>query len=129
MNKKPIHTDQLLFADVKQLIEDARQQVSQAVSAGVTALFWNIGKRVNQEILHNQRAAYGKQIVATLSRQLVLAFGNDFEEKNLRRMMQFANQFPEEAIVATLWRHSRIHYPILTEKLVERKIAPVCSLL
>lgn len=114
MSKKPINTNQLLFADIKQLIEDARLQVSYAVSAGLTALFWNIGKRVNQEILNNQRAAYGKQIVATLSRQLVLAFGNDFEEKNLRRMIQFANQFPDEAIVATLWRQlSWSHFKLL----------------
>jgi hypothetical protein len=31
-------------------------------------------------------------------------FGRGFEEKNLRRMLQFAEAFPDEAIVATLWR-------------------------
>jgi hypothetical protein len=50
------------------------------------------------------RAEYGEQIVATLSRQLVAEFGRGFEEKNLRRMVQFAEAFPDEAIVATLWR-------------------------
>ena len=70
MNKKLINTNQLLFANIKQFIEEPRQQVSQAVSAGVTGLFRKIGKRISQEILNNQRAAYGKQIVATLWRQL-----------------------------------------------------------
>jgi uncharacterized protein DUF1016 len=52
----------------------------------------------------NERATYGEQIVATLSRQLVADFGRGFEKKNLHRMMQFAEAFPDEAIVATLWR-------------------------
>jgi hypothetical protein len=47
---------------------------------------------------------YGEPIVATLSRQLVSEFGRGFEDKNLRRMLQFAEAFPDEAIVATLWR-------------------------
>src|SRR5436190_19813727 len=114
MNNKAGNTNQLLFTDIKQLIEDARQQVSHAVSSGVTILYWNIGKRINLEILNNQRAAYGKQIVATLSRQLIIEYGNNFEEKNLRRMIQFAAQFPEEGNVATLWRHlSWSHFKLL----------------
>jgi len=36
-------------------------------------------------ILKNTRAAYGEQIVVTLSRQLVHSYGSNFEEKNLRR--------------------------------------------
>ena len=48
--------------------------------------------------------AYGEAIVSTLSRQLTIDYGRGFEEKNLRRMVQFAEGFPDEAIVATLWR-------------------------
>jgi hypothetical protein len=64
------------------------------------------------EVLDNERAAYGEQIVATLSRQLVSEFGRGYTEKNLRRMIQFAAAFPEEEIVATLsrqlsWSHFR----------------------
>ena len=39
-----------------------------------------------------------------LSRQLTADYGRGFEEKNLRRMIQFAECFPDENIVATLWR-------------------------
>ncbi len=49
--------------------------------------------RVNQFVLKNKRAEYGKQIVVTLSRQLQTMYGNNFEEKNLRRMLQFAEKF------------------------------------
>lgn len=66
MNQQPLQNDQVLFADIRQLIEDARLQVSQAVSSGVTALYWNIGNRVQKEALRNQRAEYGKQIAATI---------------------------------------------------------------
>lgn len=51
-------------------------------------LFWQIGGRINVHVLEHKRARYGEQIVVTLSRQLVAAHGNNFEEKNLRRMMQ-----------------------------------------
>jgi hypothetical protein len=42
--------------------------------------------------LGHSRAEYDEQIVVTLSRQLVAKFGRGFEEKNLRRMMQFAER-------------------------------------
>ena len=42
---------------------------------------------------------YGRQIVVSLSRQLVEEYGPSFEEKNLRRVIQFPEVFPEEEIV------------------------------
>ncbi len=54
-------------------------------------MYWQIGKRINTEVLGNQRAEYGKQIVATVSTQLQAEFGKKgFEERTIRRMMQFA---------------------------------------
>ena len=93
-----------LVGEIKALIEDARQQTAAAVNVALTSLYWRIGNRILREILGNERAAYGEQIVATLSRQLVADFGRGFEVKNLHRIMQFAEAFPEEEIVATLWR-------------------------
>jgi predicted nuclease of restriction endonuclease-like (RecB) superfamily len=68
-------------------------------------LFWKIGQRVNNEVLKNKRADYGKQIVVTLSRQLTEKYGRSFEEKNLRRMLQSTEQFTDEENVVTLSRH------------------------
>ena len=93
-----------LLNEVQSLIEEARRQTAVAVNVGLTALYWRVGDRILREVLGNQRASYGEQIVATLSRQLVADFGRGFERKNLHRMMQFAEAFPDEAIVATLWR-------------------------
>lgn len=78
--------------------------MSQTVNSGLTVLYWQVGKRINEEILLDQRAEYGKQIVATLSHQLEQDYGRNFEEKNLRRMIQFTEAFPDADIVATLSR-------------------------
>jgi predicted nuclease of restriction endonuclease-like (RecB) superfamily len=93
-----------LLIDVRGLIAEARRQTAAAVNIGLTALYWRIGRRIQAEVLHDARGAYGEQIVATLSRQLVAEFGRGYTEKTLRRMIQFAEAFPDEAIVATLWR-------------------------
>lgn len=72
---------------------------------------------INRNILQNKRAEYPKQIVSTLSTQLKFKYGNNFEEKNLRRMMQFAEQFSDFTIVVPLarqlsWSHFLILLPI-----------------
>ena len=43
--------------------------------------------------------APGEEIVAALGRQLEAEFGRGFGEKNLRRMVQFAEVFPDKAKV------------------------------
>lgn len=67
-------------------------------------LYWRIGKRIQSATLADQRAAYGHEIVATLSQQLVAELGAGFAEKNLRRKIQFAEDFLNEATVAALRR-------------------------
>jgi len=106
-----------LAADIRQMIETARQQVAQAVNAGLTTLYWQIGTRIRQDILKNKRAEYGAEIVATLGRQLETEFGRGFGEKNLRRMVQFAETFPDAEIVAALrrqlgWAHFKALIPM-----------------
>ena len=51
-----------------------------------------------------RRDKYGKQIVVSVARQLTVEYGRSFEEKNLRRMMQFAQVFNDEQIVVSLIR-------------------------
>jgi predicted nuclease of restriction endonuclease-like (RecB) superfamily len=63
-----------------------------------------VGNRINQDVLQNNRAEYAKQIVSTLSTQLKERHGNNFELRNLRHMMQFAEQFTDSQIVEPLSR-------------------------
>ena len=95
---------QELLTEVRELILAARQTVARGVNAALVALHWQIGQRIRREVLGEKRAEYGGEIVATLSRQLTLEFGAGFAEKNLRRMVQLAEVFPDDKIVATLSR-------------------------
>ena len=90
---------------MRQIIEQARGQVAATANYAQTMMYWHIGERINREVLGNQRAEYGKQIVATVARQLQEEFGRKgFDEKSIRRMMQFATLFPDSQIVAPLAR-------------------------
>ncbi len=95
----------LLLADLRQLIDATRQQTTVAVNMGLTLLYWRVGQRINAEVLQGERAAYGEQVVATLSQQLTTDYGRSFGPKNLRHMMRFAEVFPDENIVYALSRH------------------------
>jgi hypothetical protein len=61
-------------------------------------------QRIRQDILQEKQAEYGREIVPTLSAQLTPEFGDGFSKRNLFRMVQFAEAFPNERIVATLSR-------------------------
>ena len=104
----PAHND--LFATVSGLIEEARRTLARQASSTTVYLFWRIGQQVNGEILNHQRAEYGQKIVSSLATQLVASYGRSFEARNLRRMMQFAEQFPDFGIVSAVttqlsWTH------------------------
>jgi DUF1016 N-terminal domain len=106
-----------LITELRQLIKEARQSAVEAVNAGLTLMFWRIDERLRGEVLKGVRAEYGAQIVSTLSKQLVLEFGRAFEEKNLRRMVQFSEVFTDEAIVVSLtrqlsWSHFLVLIPL-----------------
>jgi len=93
-----------LLGDIRKIIEGSRVAVTATVNAGLTMLYWRIGKRINQELLKGKRADYGAEIVSTVSRQLEMEYGSGFSEKNMRRMIQFTGVFPDEKIVVSLIR-------------------------
>ena len=101
-NRRPIAVEDRLLADVRELIEAARQHVAQAVNSTLVTLYWHVGRRIQQDVLEAGRAAYGEQIVATLSRQLTTEYGRGFDCRNLFYMIRFAEAFPEEQIVNAL---------------------------
>lgn len=112
-----IQSEAGLVADVRSMIAQTREGVARTVNTGMTLLYWRIGMRIQTEVLRNERAEYGKEIVSTLSAQLTDEFGSGFGEKNLRRMIQFAEVFPDEQIVAALrrqlgWTHFKALIPL-----------------
>lgn len=93
-----------LLEELRELIGSVRLQTAQAVNAALTALYWQIGDRIRREILREQRAEYGAEIVSVLGRQLSVEFGRGFSEKSLRHMLRFVEVFPDFQIVSSLMR-------------------------
>ena len=82
-----------------------------------TMLCWYVGRRLLRENLQEGRAAYGKRILATVSRELTAEFGKGYTWAGVARMIQFCQVFPDEAIVSTLstqlsWSHFMELLPI-----------------
>jgi predicted nuclease of restriction endonuclease-like (RecB) superfamily len=101
-----------LLTDVRELILTTRQTVAQGVNSALVLLYWNIGQRIRMDILKEKRAEYGEKILHTLSAKLTEEFGRGFGERNLFRMVRFAEVFPDSKIVSSLrtqlgWTHFR----------------------
>jgi len=102
-----------LAVEIKQLIEQSRNKVAIAVNSELTLLYWNIGWRINKEILNEKRADYGKQIVHTLSRELTQEYGSGWSARQLHHCLRFVEMISEIQIVHTLctqlsWSHIRL---------------------
>ncbi|MCL1995118.1 MAG: DUF1016 N-terminal domain-containing protein [Defluviitaleaceae bacterium] len=115
---------QILFQKISDLIEQSRRTMYTQVNNVTVLLFWEIGRYINQDILENKRADYGKKIVSTLSTQLTEKYGRSFGVRNLRRMMQLAEQFSDFEIVSKAstqfsWSH---FIEILPLKTMEAKL-------
>jgi len=93
-----------LFSEVKTLIDTAKQRVATTINAELTLLYWQIGHRIYTQILNQDRATYGKQIISTLSQQLTQTYGKGWSEKQLRHFVHFAETFPDSEIVSALGR-------------------------
>lgn len=121
-----------LVRDLKQIIDEARSAVAVTVNVGLTLLYWQVGRRINTEILKGTRAEYGKRILATVSQELTQAYGQGFSYSALTRMMKFSEVFPEREIVATLsqtlsWSHFRELLPL--DKPLQREFyAEMCRI-
>ena len=101
MNTSP--TDHAaLLADIRQLIDSARQRVALAVNAELTLLYWQVGRRVRAEV--GERAAYGQEVVKALAIRLATEYGRGWSEKQLRHCLRVAEIFPDEANLSALRR-------------------------
>ena len=92
------------------LIEKSKSRVARTINQEMTLLYWHIGKRIQEEVLKFERADYGEQIIGTLSKSLTGLYGKGFASRNLFKMLQFFQIFPEFEIVPTLsaqltWSH------------------------
>ena len=106
----PVVDQGKLITDLRALIQYARLRVASVANATHTMLCWQVGCRLLRENLQDGRAAYGKQILATVSQELTSEFGSGFSYTALIRMARFSEWMKDEQIVVTLsqqlsWSH------------------------
>ena len=87
-----------------------KSRIASVVNSEMTMLYWKIGKRIKDEILKDERAEYGEQIVKSLAVTLSAEYGKGFSNVSLMRMTQLYDYFLEIQIVSTLskqltWSH------------------------
>ncbi len=68
---------QKLLNELVAIIEKTKIQYISHANTSLTVMFWHVGKRVLTHNLQNKRADYGKQIVVTVSRELVVKFSSN----------------------------------------------------
>jgi predicted nuclease of restriction endonuclease-like (RecB) superfamily len=93
-----------LFEEVAQLIEDSKNAVAISVNVALTTRNWHIGKRVQETILQQKRAGYGKTLVESLSKELLQRFDKTWSAKTLWHYIKFYEIFPDEQILSAVRR-------------------------
>ena len=104
LDSKSLDTSKLLLNDISQLINEARTHIAREYNSTQALLCWQIGKRIDDEILKSERAEYGETIVISLSYELSMLYGKGYSRPNIFRMIKFAKLFPYREIVSTLSR-------------------------
>ena len=79
-----------LYADIKGIVEQARNNAVRAVNFAMVIAYWKIGQRiVEEEQGGKKKADYGEYLLKDLSLKLTTDFGKGFDERELRKMRQF----------------------------------------
>lgn len=88
--------DDTFLTEVKNIVEQGRQQAYASVSQVMIETYWKIGERiVLQEQKGKERADYGTQLIAQLSEELTRSFGKGFSGRYLRAFRQFYLAVPD----------------------------------
>lgn len=108
-----VNDEERLFNDLCGIIEDVRGRIATYVNTGVCLTNWTVGKRIKEDVLYNQRADYGKQILQNVSKQLMNKYGPGWGYEKLKHCVRSAYLFTEDEIryatrIQLNWTHIRI---------------------
>ena len=82
--------NKVIFQQVAELLQSARQQVLRTVNSTMTITYFEIGRIIVEEEQNGKdRAEYGKQLLKGLSRELTKEFGKGFSIDVLERIRKF----------------------------------------
>lgn len=86
------NAEERAFRVAREAIDAARGKMTRVVHSAMVEAYWTIGKEISDSV--GDRAEYGKQLIAYLSRRLTTEYGKGFSEASLRNMRQFYRAFP-----------------------------------
>lgn len=101
-----------LFDDVCTIIEGTRSRIATTVNAEVCMMNWMVGKRIKEDVLYNERAEYGKEIIKNLADKLTEKYGKGWGFEKLKHCVRSAYLFSQEEIgyavrTQLTWTHLR----------------------
>jgi predicted nuclease of restriction endonuclease-like (RecB) superfamily len=80
----------ILISDLKKIISAARYKAFNAVNTEMLKAYYEIGRRIlEEEQKGEKRAEYGKQVIDSLSNELIKEFGRGFSPTALKNMRIF----------------------------------------
>lgn len=83
------YTDSMID-EIRELLLNARQKVATHINTELLSTYWNVGRIiVEHEQNSNERAAYGKQQLRQISKELTKEFGKGFSVSNIQFMRRF----------------------------------------
>ena len=97
-----------LIKKIRTLVEGARANVARNINKEILQTYWQVGKHiVEYEQKGKIKAAYGKQLLINLSKELSLELGKGFSRSNLTYMRLFYLRFPKSETVShqLSWSH------------------------
>ena len=107
-----IKAEEQLFSDVCSIIEGTRNRIATYLNTEVCMTNWYVGKRIKEDVLKNQRAEYGKQILKNLASRLSEKYGTGWGVGKPKHCVRSAYLFTEEEIGYAVrsqltWTHLR----------------------
>jgi len=92
----PIEQSDDFFADIREILRNARHHAAKAVNSAMVDAYWQIGKRiVEEEQGGREKAQYGSELLKHLSKALTEDFGRGFSLANLKNFRQFFLTYPD----------------------------------
>lgn len=103
MDKEIALIDSNFFENVSEVLAKARKNAKTAVNLSMVYAYYEIGKMIVEEEQHgDNRAAYGKYLLKSLSEYLIEKYGKGFSVTNLKQMRQFYLVYMTDKIGQTL---------------------------
>lgn len=101
-----------LYKDVCSIIDSGRKRLATYANTEIIMTNWQVGKRIKEDVLKNERAEYGKQVLKNLSVGLTDRYGKGWGYEKLKHCVRSAYLFSEDEIryavrTQLTWTHLR----------------------